>query len=622
MLGDKMDRKAKSRSIMPRRRRGLVALFVIVSGCSSVTLVACSSNSPPTVRKTNMRPLWSTFLGKKEERETKTTSLAGENTTTSIDESGGMNQNRTTSEPESLVENKQEQGGSTGTWQPGTNETSTTTSMPQPTVVYYARTPQGNMQPFSPPQQPPPGMSFVRVGGRQANSSKLHNLGYHLGRMAPTVVVSLLTIGLRLALVSWLTKLSLSSNAYSPQPVQHFMLERINDRYLRDSVALQKALESPPPSMEPKKWNRILDRLSRQRKKLERLENKNPTVIPNPPYQRTVIVMDVKTTELMQGSSSTTSSNDPTTVAVDYLRDAISFLLQQRDTFSSMGSTELEVVLLVESPGGAVYEYGLAAYQVQRLRDANDAPKYNTDEPMSTGASLPIKVTVCVDKVAASGGYMIASQANPGQLIAAPFATVGSIGVLREQLNFHDALSKFGVKPLLLKSGFAKAPISTYGKVTDENIKVVQKDLDRVHEAFKNLVETSRKGSTVALANIDREVGTGQIFLAQDAYALGMVDQLMTSDEYIGRRIMAGDRVLKLHKYDRSKFGLSFPSPLELLLRQLDRGEPWKKSLAIFKNVCGSALKLAGPLGIMTVLQHQTVARYDEHSPFNPHRNS
>ena len=92
-------------------------------------------------------------------------------------------------------------------------------------------------------------------------------------------------------------------------------------------------------------------------------------------------------------------------------------------------------------------DFGLAADQVTRLKEAG----------LENGEDLI--VTVCVDRIAASGGYMISCQASPGQLLAAPFAVVGSIGVLRETINYHDVLQKYGVKPLLMTAGDAKVRI-------------------------------------------------------------------------------------------------------------------------------------------------------------------
>ena len=106
---------------------------------------------------------------------------------------------------------------------------------------------------------------------------------------------------------------------------------------------------------------------------------------------------------------------------------------------------ELEVLLLLDSPGGTVQDYGLASSHLSRLRN----------EPHIT-------LSVCVDRVAASGGYMMACQATPGHLFAAPFAMVGSIGVLMETVNINEVLKRYGVKPLVIKAGKNKGELPVF----------------------------------------------------------------------------------------------------------------------------------------------------------------
>ena len=159
-------------------------------------------------------------------------------------------------------------------------------------------------------------------------------------------------------------------------------------------------------------------------KKMLALEkaNLNSTSTPasNQLFSRTVIVMDVETTD---------SDMD---AVIENLRDSISCILRQYRSNARLDmGTELEVVVRIESPGGIVSDFGIASDQLTRLKDAG----------MEHGDLI---LTVCVDKIAASGGYMMACQASPGQLIAAPFSILGSIGVLRETINVHDVLEKYG----------------------------------------------------------------------------------------------------------------------------------------------------------------------------------
>ncbi|MDF1828073.1 MAG: protease SohB [Legionellaceae bacterium] len=185
---------------------------------------------------------------------------------------------------------------------------------------------------------------------------------------------------------------------------------------------------------------------------------------------------------------------------VNQLRDEISVLL------TSAGPKD-EVVVRLESPGGAVSGYGLAASQLQRIRDKN------------------IPLTVCIDKVAASGGYLMACVANT--IIAAPFAIIGSIGVVAQLPNFHRFLKKHNIDIELLTAGEYKRTLTVLGENTNKDRKKFQEDLEAIQASFRDHVLTHR-----ADINID-EVATGEHWLAKDAIQLGLIDQLKTSDDYL-----------------------------------------------------------------------------------------
>lgn len=193
---------------------------------------------------------------------------------------------------------------------------------------------------------------------------------------------------------------------------------------------------------------------------------------------------------------------------------------------------------------------------------------------------------------------MIACQASPGKLLAAPFAVVGSIGVLRETINVHDVLNKYGVKPYLLTAGEAKVPLTQTGAVTEEGLGIVQKQLDEVHHAFKYMVHR-RRGAAINEKNFAK-VTNGDIFLGLEGKKCGLVDEIMTSDDYINERVQAGDRVLRLHKYDRSKRGIHL-SPLDILLLR-SQGLLGKKMSARLRQVGAAGqqvFKVLVSLGMM-----------------------
>ena len=164
-------------------------------------------------------------------------------------------------------------------------------------------------------------------------------------------------------------------------------------------------------------------------------------------------------------------------------------------------------VVAVTSPGGAVSQYGLAASQLVRIRKAG------------------IHLTCCVDTVAASGGYMMASVAN--EICAAPFAVVGSIGVVTQIPNFQRFLNEHKIDAYLCTAGDYKRTIDVIGEVTEEGKAKMTEQLDDIHAAFKDHVAHVRP----KLQRSIEEIGTGEHWLAVQAKEKGLVDEIMTSDE-------------------------------------------------------------------------------------------
>jgi serine protease SohB len=242
---------------------------------------------------------------------------------------------------------------------------------------------------------------------------------------------------------------------------------------------------------------------------------------------------------------------DSTFTQLETFREAISFLLHTYKTNPEF--QHLEVILLLESAGGLVSTYGLAAYELSRIRKEGAAAISNDNAKITISPS--ISLSVCVDKVAASGGYMMACQASPGKLYAAPFAILGSIGVIGQTINVHNVLQSYGIQPLVFKSGDQKSPVGLIGEVTKEGRAKVQQSLEDIHEAFKTLVLHSRE----ECSNLDIDkVSTGDIWLGREAVELGLADRIMSSQEYIAHRIQEGDTVLQLKSYQREPPFASF----------------------------------------------------------------
>ncbi len=168
-----------------------------------------------------------------------------------------------------------------------------------------------------------------------------------------------------------------------------------------------------------------------------------------------------------------------------------------------------EAVIRIESPGGTVTGYGLAAAEILRLRDRK------------------IKVTASVDQVAASGGYMMACAAD--RIVAAPFAIVGSIGVVAPVPNLHRLLKKNEIDFEEITAGEFKRTVSVLGEITPAGREHFREKLDTTHQAFKAHVAECRPK-----VDIER-VANGDYWLAREAVALGLVDEIMTGDELLFR---------------------------------------------------------------------------------------
>lgn len=186
--------------------------------------------------------------------------------------------------------------------------------------------------------------------------------------------------------------------------------------------------------------------------------------------------------------------------ATDELREAITAVL-------SLAEPTDEVVLKLESAGGMVHSYGLAASQLARIRQKG------------------IPLTVCVDKVAASGGYMMACVAD--KILAAPFAILGSIGVVAQLPNFHKVLRKHDVDYEIFTAGEYKRTVTMFGENTEKGRQKFSEDLEDTHVLFKDFIHSHR-------AEVDLEdVATGEIWFGTRAVEKKLIDGIATSDEYL-----------------------------------------------------------------------------------------
>jgi len=209
----------------------------------------------------------------------------------------------------------------------------------------------------------------------------------------------------------------------------------------------------------------------------------------------------------------------PRSFVIDFKGDlkasAVSSLREEVSAVLDVATPDDEVIVRLENPGGIVHEHGLAASQLARVRE-HDIP-----------------LVVCVDKVAASGGYLMACVAS--KIYAAPFAILGSIGVLAQLPNFNRLLDSHGIDFEQISAGKYKRTVTMFGKNTDEDRAKLKEELEDVHTLFKAAVGRYR-------TELDLEaIATGEHWYGTRALELGLADEILTSDELLLQRASERD---------------------------------------------------------------------------------
>jgi serine protease SohB len=185
-------------------------------------------------------------------------------------------------------------------------------------------------------------------------------------------------------------------------------------------------------------------------------------------------------------------------------------LREEITTILALARRSDKILIRLESPGGCVHDYGFAASQLTRLREHN------------------LSVTVAVDKMAASGGYLMACVADT--IIAAPFAVIGSIGVILQLPNLHQYFADRHIQFEQLTAGEDKRNLTIFGKNSQADRDKAQAQLDNIHQLFMNFVKKYRDVDTSIIA-------TGKTWHAIDAIAHQLVDRIETSDAYINKHL-------------------------------------------------------------------------------------
>lgn len=251
----------------------------------------------------------------------------------------------------------------------------------------------------------------------------------------------------------------------------------------------------------------------------------------------------------------TVISDKPTLYVLDFKgsMDAheVTSLREEITAVLAVVKPEDEVLLRLESPGGVVHGYGLAASQLQRLRESK------------------VRLTVAVDKVAASGGYMMACVAD--KIVAAPFSIIGSIGVVAQVPNFHRLLKRNDIDVELHTAGQYKRTLTLFGENTELGREKFREDLNETHLLFKQFVHDMRPS-----LDIDA-VATGEHWYGTQALEKGLIDAVSTSDDLL-IDLMKNHDVINVHYTRRKKMmdrftGSAANSLDNLLLRWWQRGE-------------------------------------------------
>ena len=226
----------------------------------------------------------------------------------------------------------------------------------------------------------------------------------------------------------------------------------------------------------------------------------------------------------------------------DVKASAAASLSEEVTAILSVATPKDEVVVRLESTGGMVHAYGLAAAQLTRFRHKQ------------------IPLTVIVDKVAASGGYLMASVAN--KILAAPFAMIGSIGVIVQLPNFHRLLQEKHVDFEQITAGSFKRTLTMFGHNTEEGREKLRQEVEEIHQLFKKSIQQYREHIDIA------KVSTGEVWVGTQALELNLVDEVQTSDDYLLEASKAAN-IFKISYHTKKSLVEKITTGIDTLMRQI-----------------------------------------------------
>ena len=281
------------------------------------------------------------------------------------------------------------------------------------------------------------------------------------------------------------------------------IVKNLSDKLEEIGVTLKSA------EMDPKAYKSFLKERNKKKKK----ENKGKP-------KEIVYVLDFK--------------GDIQASAVDKLKQEINAIIASQVKCK-------EVVVKVESGGGSAYAYGLCAAELKRLVDNK------------------IKLTVCIDKMAASGGYLMSCVAT--KIVAAPWAIVGSIGVIAQLPNFHRLLKKLDIDIEMHTAGKFKRTLTTLGENTKQGREKFISELEDLHVVFKDFVKENRSKIQVA------KVATGEVWQGDKAKKLGLIDEIGTSDDYL-LKLASKFKLLEIQYFEKKPFTARIGSAAEVIVEK------------------------------------------------------
>ena len=291
-------------------------------------------------------------------------------------------------------------------------------------------------------------------------------------------------------------------------------VKKLNERYDEMKETLQSVVLSEDEQKELVKAHKKEEKEAKKEKK----KNKKSQAEPEEKAKRVFVAEfdgDIKASD------------------TDNLREVVTAIL-------SVATDKDEVVVKLESQGGMVHGYGLASSQLARI----------------TAKNIPL--TICVDKVAASGGYMMACVAN--KIMAAPFAIIGSIGVVAQLPNFHRLLQKHDVDYEMLTAGEYKRTLTMFGENTEKGRSKFVEELEDTHVLFKDFITQNR-----SKVDID-SVATGEVWFGTRALEQDLIDEVKTSDEYLFELASSADMYEVSYEHKKSvaeKLGIGVQAALE-----------------------------------------------------------